>query len=138
MRASFHSGPLPPADVFADYDRICPGAAREILDMAVRAQTHAHDMETRALKSEASYRVLGIVTAGLVIAVMIGGAVTCAIYGYENAAMALGAAAGLSSLAGVFVRGQGLFEARKAEPVPEEPLRKKGPVKRSNKQSGKN
>lgn len=122
-----HSGPLPRAEEFARYDAVCPGAAREILQMAVRAQTHGHDMDRTALKSEVLYRNIAISAAALIILAMIAGSVICAIFGRENAAIALGTAAGLSSLAGVFIRGRNLFgsgqesKAKEApEPQPEE------------------
>ena len=33
-----HRGPLPPAEEFAGYEAVFPGAAKEILDMAVRSR----------------------------------------------------------------------------------------------------
>lgn len=39
------SGPLPPANEFAEYDKVCPGAAKSILDMAMSQQSHDHEME---------------------------------------------------------------------------------------------
>lgn len=46
VEARSHSGPLPSPELLAEYDRILPGAAREIMDMAVREQTHRHASET--------------------------------------------------------------------------------------------
>lgn len=51
-----HRGPLPSADEFAAYEAVFPGAAKEILDMAVRQQKHAHDCDLAAIKGELSYR----------------------------------------------------------------------------------
>jgi uncharacterized membrane protein len=106
----YHSGPLPPADVFSEYEAICPGAAREILDMAVREQAHSHSMDRDALRSEVQYRKLSIIAASLIVVSMIGAATVCAVTGHEYAAVALGGAAALSTLAGVFVRGRNLFD----------------------------
>lgn len=33
-----HSGPLPQAEQFGEYEKVCPGAAKEILDMAKEEQ----------------------------------------------------------------------------------------------------
>jgi uncharacterized membrane protein len=37
-----HRGPLPTAEDFAGYEKAFPGAAKEILGMAIRQQSHAH------------------------------------------------------------------------------------------------
>jgi len=121
--AQHHSGPLPPAELFEQYERICPGAAREILDMAVRAQKHGHEMDKAAMESEVTYREIGIVAATLILLTMIGGAITCALFGREIVGAALGGATALIGVAGVFIRGRGLFE--KAPSKPSEPQQPK-------------
>src|SRR5690606_8868451 len=67
VKSQFHSGPLPPADTYARYEEIYPGAAKEIMDMAVRAQLHAHDIERKIVSGEISYRWIGIVVAALIV-----------------------------------------------------------------------
>ena len=38
-------GPLPPPEVFKDYEDVVPGSAREILNMATREQGHRHRLQ---------------------------------------------------------------------------------------------
>ena len=45
--AFHHSGPLPDPRTLEYYDRVCPGAAREILDMAKVEQIHRHKGNSR-------------------------------------------------------------------------------------------
>jgi uncharacterized membrane protein len=44
-----YSGPLPPARQVEEYDRIHPGFAKALLEMAQKAQEHAHDMDRKGL-----------------------------------------------------------------------------------------
>jgi hypothetical protein len=55
-----HAGPLPTVETYEGYERVCPGAAREILDMAVRQQSHSHKMERYNAHSEFWLPVIGI------------------------------------------------------------------------------
>ena len=126
VSARYHRGPLPPVEDFDAYNDVHPGAAGEILNMAVRAQTHGHRMDEIALRSEIKYRILSITLAALVVLSMIAGATICGIYGQEQAAIALGAAAGLSALAGVFVRGRNLFGGGESTDTGREPPRPAG------------
>ena len=133
--SQFHSGPLPSPETFAGYEQVCPGAAKAILDMAVRQQIHSHDMDREALRSEVSYRNAGIGFAGLIVLVMVAGTVWCANMGQKEVALLLGSVSGISLLAGVFIRGRGLFErspAAKAPPVKAQvPAAQKKPSHRS-------
>jgi uncharacterized membrane protein len=47
IRVETFSGPLPDPKVLEYYERVCPGAAREILEMAKLEQKHRH-ADTRA------------------------------------------------------------------------------------------
>ena len=42
-----YSGPLPPARELQAYEAACPGLARQIADMAIREQTHRHELEKK-------------------------------------------------------------------------------------------
>lgn len=44
LELGVHSGPLPPPEVLAEYERGCPGAGQAILKMAGDEQKHRHDM----------------------------------------------------------------------------------------------
>lgn len=86
--------------------------------MAIRAQVHGHAMDEKALDSEDGYRKLGMSMTGLLVLCMLIATVICAALGHERTPIALGAATGLTTVAGVFVRGRGLFEreAKTEEP----------------------
>jgi uncharacterized membrane protein len=45
-----YSGPLPPSNEFAGYDKSLPGAAERILSLAEREAEHRHAKENNALK----------------------------------------------------------------------------------------
>ena len=47
MSRSF-SGPLPPPDLFRQYEEASPGTGKEIVEMAKAQRTHDHEMERRA------------------------------------------------------------------------------------------
>lgn len=114
----YHSGPLPPPEALAGYDAVEPGAAGRIISMAERQQTHAHRMATSTLRSESVYRLCGILAAVLITGGAIVGAVICALFNHEKAAIALGAAAGVSTLAGVFIRGRDMTRVQDAPTPP--------------------
>jgi uncharacterized membrane protein len=50
--AQSFSGPLPPPEVLARYDKLHPGFAERILTMAEREQDHRHQCERGALSQE--------------------------------------------------------------------------------------
>lgn len=127
VQSQFHSGPLPPADTYARYEEIYPGAAKEIMDMAVRAQLHAQDIERKIVSGEIRYRAIGISVAALIVISMIGGAIYCASLGATWIGSTLGAVAGLTTVAGVFIRGRRLFHDEEA--VEEVEQREKAPPK---------
>ena len=54
-RAELHQGPLPAPRAMEEYDRILPGSAQAILDMATGQQTHRFDMDHRAIDLEEKY-----------------------------------------------------------------------------------
>ncbi len=110
-----HQGPLPSPQTFAQYEDVCPGAAREILNMAIREQQHGHDQDKLALTSEVSYRILAIVLAASLVALFVIGAVVCAVSGHDGPAIALGSAATIMTGAGVFIRGRNLFGSKETK-----------------------
>lgn len=63
-RVEAFSGPLPDPKVFEYYERVCPGAAREILEMAKLEQRHRH-ADTRATRRlQFSGQFFGFLLAG--------------------------------------------------------------------------
>ncbi|MGI4792890.1 MAG: DUF2335 domain-containing protein [Janthinobacterium lividum] len=70
-----HVGPLPPPETLNGYDLVLPGAAREIMDMALREQAHRHTME----KSANIYPFIGLVFGLIAFLCCIAGAVFLAL-----------------------------------------------------------
>ena len=105
-----HRGPLPPAEDFEAYEAVFPGAAKEIIEMAVRQQEHSHFCERSEIQGELRYRMFGMASAVAIVLVLVVGAIACSIYGQTSVAIALGGAAGLTTLAGAFIKGRRLFE----------------------------
>ena len=56
MGTFVYRGPIPPPSMMADYDKIVPGGAAMILQMAQAEQKHRHRMEAR----ETAYPFLGM------------------------------------------------------------------------------
>lgn len=91
-----HSGPLPPAEELRRYEQIAPGFALEILEMAKRAQQHAHEVDRSMVqnqnefaKQHLKYFGRGQLVGGiLALAGIIGGSVAaCLGHGYAGAAL---------------------------------------------------
>lgn len=71
MMTKVHQGPLPPAEDFAEYDRVHPGAAGAILDMAVRSQKHHYAMESRRQWFDFALNIIGMMCALGMVALML-------------------------------------------------------------------
>ena len=106
-------GPLPTVQDFSGYDEVCPGAARDILDMAKNAQLHQHKMENWLVKGDILLPLCGIAAAVLVIICMLLSAVYAAIQGHDGLAIALASGTGIASVVGVFVRTKMVEEPNK-------------------------
>jgi uncharacterized membrane protein len=115
-----HIGPLPAVEDFAGYNEVCPGSAKEILDMAVRQQKHSHDMDKYNAHSEFWLPILGMAAAVLVVIAMIGSGVYLAATGHEALAAAVLSGTGIVTAAGVFL------QRRKAEDPATQPPKTSG------------
>jgi uncharacterized membrane protein len=127
-----HRAPLPTAEDFAGYEKVFPGAAKEILGMAIRQQGHAHQCDILTIKGEISYRNYGMLAAIFVVTMLVAESVACALAGQTAVAATLGGTAGIATLAGAFIKGRRLFDLEspvksKAEQS-EQPSRPSGPV----------
>ena len=60
------SGPLPPPGAMAEYDRIYPGAAQSILEMAHTEQTHRRLLESQDLRHRMWMEKAGLLTGFLI------------------------------------------------------------------------
>ncbi|MXW14084.1 MAG: DUF2335 domain-containing protein [Rhodothermaceae bacterium] len=69
-----HSGPLPKAEQFEHYERVCPGAAKEILDMAKEEQKIRKmivGLERRRINAATlvSFGMIGLAGIGILLGV---------------------------------------------------------------------
>ena len=112
QQLSHYSGPLPQAEQMEHYERICPGYAAELLDMAKSGQRHAQEMERESLDLHKKFslnhqKYFGrgqIIGGGLAFSAIISGTVFCA-YGYPVAGGGMIGAV-LAALGGAFAWGK--------------------------------
>ncbi len=72
LAAQFYSGPIPPPQMLAEYEKALPGAADRIICMAEKQEDHRHYIEKSIQKTESRDSLLGIVSAVLIGVVIIG------------------------------------------------------------------
>lgn len=111
QHASF-SGPLPPPQILADYERIKPGFAERIVALAEGEAAHRRARETRALETEIEMgkTQLREIFLGQVLAFVIGmtalvGGIYLAAHGAETAGGFIGTG-GVVGLVTAFIQGR--------------------------------
>ena len=69
------SGPLPPPAALGEYDRICPGTAKTILEMAVGQQAHRQNLEIQDMNHRTWMEKCGLFTGFTLclVGIVIGG-----------------------------------------------------------------
>jgi uncharacterized membrane protein len=90
------SGPLPPPAALEQYEKIQPGFANAILEMAQSAQKHSQEMEKNTLQLQKDFSLLhlkyfgrGQIIAGILgIAAIVGGSTVVAL-GHASAGMGI-------------------------------------------------
>lgn len=109
----FHSGPLPPPEQLAAYERLLPGAVERIMQMAERQAAHRMSLEQKAVSTQLKESGRGQIF-GLIIALCgIGASLTAILTGHDWAGGTIGTAS-LVSLVSVFVIGKRM-QARSLE-----------------------
>jgi uncharacterized membrane protein len=116
-----HAGPLPTVEDFRGYDNVCPGAARDILDMAMRQQRHVHFMEKLGAISDFLMPILALVAAVATIGGMLWGGIYLAMNGHENLAIGVLSGTGIVTVAGAFLQSW----MRRSSPSPSPPASQK-------------
>jgi len=99
------SGPLPPPEALAAYERVFPGAAERIIRMAEEQGQHRRNLETITVKSNAFAQRLGPVLGFIVAMTAIIGGVLLSMKGMSGAGLTSIISA-LAALVGVFVYGK--------------------------------
>jgi uncharacterized membrane protein len=128
------SGPLPPPEELAKYDRILPGSADRIIRMAEQQSMHRQNLESVVLGANASSQKWGLICAFIIAMSAIWGGVWISLKGMSGAGLTTIITA-LAALVGVFVYGksQQRKELRDKEQalVPTQPSSDDQPAKRS-------
>lgn len=105
IAATAYSGPLPPPELFVQYEQVLPGAADRILAMVEKQSQHRQTKELIQVKSESRDSLLGIICALIIGLSVIAGGVCIAIIGKQPwPGMAFGATS-IAGLVGVFIYG---------------------------------
>jgi len=105
FRMSHFSGPLPPPEALAGYEKILPGAADRIFKMAEDQNAHRRHLETTAIESKVSVQKWGLI-GGLVVAMTaIGGGIYLTAHGMSGSGLAA-IITPLAALVGVFIYGK--------------------------------
>jgi len=124
-----HAGPLPAVEDFEGYDRVCPGAARDIMNMAMHQQEHRNHMEKYEAASEFWLPVIGMAAAVVTIGACLLAGVALAFAGHTNEAISvLSGTLALTVIGAYLQRGK----SAKEDTPPPEPTRT-GPLTRREK-----
>lgn len=133
--SKYHSGPLPPAEELEHLERILPGAANRVFEMAEREQQHRHIMGETIVTKEFALRGRGQWLAISAISLLLAAVGYLAYLGDTISAAGLGVAT-IVGVVGAFVTGKHI-ESRSeeaAEAPPEKP-QKTPPSKTSNRKN---
>ena len=98
------SGPLPPPQVLAQYEKILPGSAEKIMDNAARQSQHRMDLENKVVHSDVSNSRLGLIFGLIMGLAGFTAAVLVARFGKETASSIIGGGT-LVALVGSFIYG---------------------------------
>jgi uncharacterized membrane protein len=102
--ARFFSGPLPPPEVFEEFDRVVPGSARRIFDLVEKQTNHRIELESKVIASDITRSRAGLWMGLVVSLAAIVGGVYVAVTVSPTAGATI-ATASVVGLAGVFVYG---------------------------------
>lgn len=101
---SLYKGPIPPAEMLKEYEKVLPGSADRIISMAERQQSHRHKLELTVIKSNSRDSKMGIIAGALLsfALIVIGG--LGIVTGYPGIGAFLSVSS-IATLAGIFVYG---------------------------------
>ena len=97
-RIKMHSGPLPSAKTFADYESTLPGCAERIVKMAENSLAHRASFQTELLRKEHFAEIFGKTHGFIALLVSIGCAAVFAFQGNNAAAVIFLAAPVLTAI----------------------------------------
>ncbi|RME12421.1 MAG: DUF2335 domain-containing protein, partial [Bacteroidetes bacterium] len=106
------SGPIPPPDIFKEYNEILPGSAERILAMAEQQSSHRREMEKKVISSQMRQTTRGQWLGFVLAVICIGGGLFLAYIDKTTvASILLGAT--IISLVSVFVIGKKAAQKQK-------------------------
>ena len=111
--SKYHSGPLPPAEELEHLERVLPGAANRVFEMAEREQQHRHTMGETIIKKEFALRGRGQFLAILAMSLLLATVGYLAYLGDTKSAAWLGVMT-IVGVVGILVTGK-YIESRSEE-----------------------
>lgn len=114
-RTTTFQGPIPHSVELAALKAVDPAALELVYRLAERQQLHDHQIERETLSSETRYRSYGIFAAVAVIGGLLSVSALALLLGYPTSATIIAGAAGIASVASVFVRGRNLIGMQSTE-----------------------
>lgn len=99
------SGPLPPPEDLANYERVLPGSADRIICMAEGQATHRQSLEQKVINANVSIQQLGLACAFIIAMTAIVGGIWISLKGMSGTGLSVIIGA-LGALVGVFVYGK--------------------------------
>jgi uncharacterized membrane protein len=102
---SSFSGPIPPPDLLAEYERILPSSASRIFEMAERQSAHRQQLENNAISHQLKQSGRGQLFGFILGIIGVIGATVVGIFGHWGVGVAV-AAGTLGTLTASFVIGQ--------------------------------
>lgn len=102
---SVRSGPLPTPKEFAEYEKVCPGAADRIISLTERQSKHRQEIEMIEVKTAARDSLLGLVFAFVFCMTSICGAIYLISNNHTITGTILGGV-GLTTVVTAFIQGK--------------------------------
>lgn len=100
------SGPMPHPDILRGMEEVVPGAAKQVIDMALSQSTHRKALETIAITSQTQQSGRGQILGFIIAMFGLGGSFYLVSQGHDAAGAVIGGI-DLVALVSVFVLGQG-------------------------------
>ena len=97
-QTQFTSGPLPSPEIMQGYEKVVPGAAERILQMAEKQQTHRMSEETKMINSEISDSKRGMIFAFILCILALAVSAVIAIFSKSTGGYVVACIVGSSSL----------------------------------------
>jgi uncharacterized membrane protein len=105
MSVSIRSGPLPPSEELAAYNKLIPNGADRVMAMAEKQQDHRIEIEKVAVTSQQNQGERGQIFALIIAVIAILASVGVTLMGHETAGSILGGST-VVSLVAIFVTGK--------------------------------